>query len=51
MSTAPAARALLAVGVRASPEVLSGTMLSCGAFDYDTGMIRTVAGHLPRNVR
>jgi len=26
-------------------------MLSCGSFAYDTGMIRTVAGHLPRNVR
>ncbi len=49
MSTAPAARA--AARLRASPGTFSGTMLSCGTFAYDTDMIRTVAGHLPRNVR
>jgi hypothetical protein len=51
MSNAPAARAALALGVRASQELLSGTMLSCGTFAYDTRMLRTVAGHLPGNVR
>lgn len=51
MSSAPAACALLAVGVRASHEVLSGTTFPCGTFDYHTLMTGTVAGQMRGNVR
>jgi len=41
----------MAVGVRASHEVLSGTTLSCGTLDYDTLVTGTVAGQMRGNVR